>query len=119
MTALIVTYYSSPGPLALQGAGRGYVNPLCSDIIPEPSLTALKSLNHTEDYTLDNPTCSLQSQVRVNRFLDALMVFNHFLSPLSCQCPKYHFLERKLFVTISNAETTTLDRANKAIKLID
>ncbi|KAI0260990.1 hypothetical protein BGY98DRAFT_1182459 [Russula aff. rugulosa BPL654] len=33
--------------------------------------------------------------------------------------PKYRFLERKLFVTISNAETTTLDRANKAMKPID
>jgi hypothetical protein len=82
---------------------------LCSDISREPSPTALKSPNLTEDYPLDNPTCALQSRVRAYRFLDASMVFNIRLVLRAVNAPnikKYRFLERKLFVTVSNAETT-------------
>ena len=108
-----MTYYSSPGPSASQSAGRGYVNPFFSVVVlveNHPGI-AIKSLNRMEDQPLDNPICALKSRVRVV-LIDSLMprwVLIVCLVLRAINAPnikKYRFLERKLFVTVSNAETT-------------
>jgi hypothetical protein len=113
MTVLIVTYYFSPGPgpSALQSAGRGYVNPFfCVVILVEnhPRQHSNRRISRkTIPWTIRPARCShgfVLIDFLIRRwFLIACLVLRAINAP---NIKKYRFLERKLFVTVSNAETT-------------
>ena len=111
MTVLIVTYYFSPGPSALQSAGRWYVNPFfCVVILVEnhPRQHSNRRISRkTIPWTIRPARCShgfVLIDFLIRRwFLIACLVLRAINAP---NIKKYRFLERKLFVTVSNAETT-------------
>jgi hypothetical protein len=112
MTVLIVTHYSSPGPLASQRTGRGCVNPIfCVVILVKnyPGI-ALESPNRMEDYPLDYPSNALRSVlINKSQFLDPRWFLIFCLVLRADNVPsikKYYLRKRKLFVTVSNPEST-------------
>jgi hypothetical protein len=119
----MVTHYSSPGSSASQSARRGYVNPFfcVSDIGRESSWN---STQIAEDHRKPLGLSEQRIEVRVTgsfltiQFLNAPMVLIFSLVLRAVNVPsikKYFFLKRKLFVTLSNPETTA-NTANVAVE---
>ena len=113
VTVLIVAHLSSPGPSGSQSVRRGYVNPFFRVVILSrntvkqhsngriawktiPSTIRRACRGPSYEFVLDN---SLMSRW--------VLIFSLVLRAVNVpSIKKYRYLKRKLFVTVSDSETT-------------